>query len=888
MKKMKKLSMLLSAVMLSSAIVIPVHAEEEWTQVYSEDFESYADTETLKSNWKEKNSNYQNGVLALSEDGGANGSKALKFSANGETQFLGPNLETQITSGKVLYKAKFKLEGTNLDNTSAVVGLYQQNKNCVVVRSAAKKLWGNTWWQAKYVFSGWDENTDRNGKWYSLTAELDMDAHTYTAKVTDGVNTYTTTNGVLAAVDSNNYMTEIENVFVQYANSNDSDATVYFDDISISVPATKREWIKEDFTGYTDDAALQAVWKAKYGEAVPVLADDNGSKAMKFTRSSGDSDLVERTTSKVTTGKLDFKAKFKIKYGTDNTMPVLVGMRNNNASQNMNFVYMTNNGLYTNTTWSEGGKKFEGYTANQADDRWYEIRAVVDMDNKKYDVAVTDGTEICVRTEQALNCVGTANAMTDVSSVFIQTWGGENSGAEIYLDSISLTEHDDAFVFDKLDKTDNENAGKIYSENFEKFTSDEELQEQWKDKNGSAAPVLGTDNGSKTLKYTRTSETANMIEHVLSEKITAGKLKFKARFKSEAGDGKQPTLLLGMRNNKATQNMNFVYLTDAVMYTNTTWAGGTQYKQYAGGNREGKWYEVEAVINMDTKKYDASVTDENGTYTVTGCSFNSVGTATAMTDISSIFIQTWGDDTAGAEIYLDDISLEYVLEPIEIEASDIKAVHANGEEKAIASTVSASTSAFKVDLGTALQEATLTNKSVILKNVTDDKNVFYTGKLEGSVYTMTLSKLLEPGKNYKLQFTTDIKTLGGGTLEENKTFSFATDNGECAITLKGIKIGDNVEPTAAEITAASSAAVTVSVLNSTKDDKKMVIVSAYYKGGEMTWVKYTPVSLAKENYENKTFDVTFSLPTDKEADNVKIFAWDTITGMVPYGVNLDI
>lgn len=660
---------------------------------------------------------------------------------------------------------------------------------------------------------------------------------------------------------------------------------VYSNDFeSVAVQSTKQVWLDDDFTGYADDAALRSAWVTKMGQAQPTIVEENGKKMMKFTRTNTDNDFVENFIRKIETGKVDVKVKFKIKYGTENTVPLVIGMRTNDTGKNLILAYMKNSGCYTNVTGHRDGYQFTDFVTGQSDDRWYELRATIDMDTHKYDVAIIDGDKVSMLTDRDVVSVGTSNVMPNISSVYVQTWSGKTAGAEVYVSEASVTEHDADFMPEEPDQT------LIYSDDFESYATDAELQAKWSDKNGKAVPVLATDEkGSKVLKFTNKpqNEDNNFVRHHYG-KITTGKVRFKSRFKVNYGENAQPSVLVGVGNNDTSQSMNFVYLVSSAMCVNTTSASGTKYENYVAGNADNVWYEVEAIIDLDKKTFTSTVKDNNGTYTAPEMPFNCVGKKDPMSDIASVFIQTWGGTANTTDIYLDDVSLEYVTEPIELETSNIGLIKADGTEGTFGAEISASTTDITIDFETAMKSKTLNDENIVLKNVTDDKTVAYKGTLNGTVYKMTLSKLLEPNKNYELQINTRVKTLGGGKLEENKTFAFKTDAGECAISLGGLKIGNNVEPTVAEITAATSANVTISVVNSTAQDADLVIIAAYYDGDEMKYVGYTPVELKKADYENKTFDLTIDLPTGKTADNVKIFAWDTITGMVPYGTNLDI
>ena len=882
MKIMKKLSAFLAAVMTISMLVVPVSATDEWNAGMSDDFESYADNAALGAVWKD----VQNGGMAIPEIVSDNGSKVMKFTRtstqSGDNNMMARKLEKEITNGEVVYKSKFKIKNAN--NGSFLVGIRdktgKQNMNFVYLSKDG--MYSNTTW-AGGINLGYPKNSV-DDKWFEVEAKINMDTHKYDIMVWDGTKEYTSKECPMVQVGTSTNITDIGEVFIQTWGGSNGTAEVYFDDVSVSVPKPAEPadpWFSDDFESYADNTALGAVWKdvQNGGMAIPEIVSDNGSKVMKFTRTStqsGDNNMMARKLEKeITNGEVVYKSKFKIKNANNGSF--LVGIRDKTGKQNMNFVYLSKDGMYSNTTWA-GGINL-GYPKNSVDDKWFEVEAKINMDTHKYDIMVWDGTKEYTSKECPMVQVGTSTNITDIGEVFIQTWGGSNGVAEVYFDDVSVSEYKEP---------EPEDPSVVIGDDFESYANTAMLRRQWKNAYGDVeAELAETDgvNGGKALKLSRTSVDNNMLKRALKTPITSGKVIYKGKFKVEYGTT-APIFHIGLGDSK-NKYLSFVFLTQSGMYTNTDWNNSScEFDDYsASASQAGKWFEIEAAIDMDTKKYDVSVTVDGFTYTKMNRDVKAIGGNVEFADISSLFVQTYsGSDGA---IYVDDLSINYVLEPINVEASNISIVKANGEETALAGTVSASTSVIKIDFGTAVRENTLTDKTVVLKNVTDDKTVAYTGALNGNVYAMTLSKLLEPGKNYQLILTKDIKTLAGGTLEDNKSFAFAADNGECAISLIGAKVGGNTTPTVADFKAAQTANVSVKIVNSTNEDKEMLIIAAYYKNGEMTGVTYKPVTLAKSEYENMTAEITIDLPANAEADNVKIFAWDKITSMIPYGTNLE-
>jgi len=907
MKIVKNISFLLAITVLMTSFTIPFAASVAETVYLDENFNNYAGVADLGvavdtgENWIVDR---ESEVPAVSLGTGKDNTNAVKVTRTAGSEIVERMLDSDITDSKVVFTFKMMSDYTN--STGG------ETKHTTIV-SFANGHASNDRLQFLFVDGGKiytcvNRANDTfylcdsvSKKWYDVEIVFDAttDDETYSIKISDETGVLASNEGLTSsAFSSAAVLDKVDRIKIQTWGGETGCSSTTFDDIKVmdyvpevpDMPETGSGYYNEDFNNYADVSGLMSAWvksTATNAEAVTLGKGEDGSNAITITRADSRGETFEGILNKeITDGEIKVTFKMMNDYtdasggDTAKNTAVISLAYGHNSNDRIPLLYIKDGVMYTAVVKANDAR----YLGPSVSKKWYNVTVIFNATEGTYKITVSDGTTRYKMEGLSVAGFSTAVNLDTIDRIRLNNWDGTVGYGSLTIDDIVIQD----YVPSEEDEDEGITSAVIFEDNFNRFETVDALKTIWLKSaaTDSASLSLGTgEDQSRAIKVTRTGASES-VDAVLTQVVEAGK--FEATFNmmndytdEDGEDTARHTTVISFCDGKDLY-IPIIYINGAKAYTGVNKASTSNY---LGDVVSGRWYEVKAQFNLNNWTYDISIFDGSNVYKREGNSVKAFGGATSMQKIDRFRLQTW-DGVAGlSSLTVDDVLVKYSTEAIDVKASDLSFVNADGNAGSLAAVVPASTEKIAIDFKTVMNSASLNFDTVILKNETDNEVVSYTKKLEGNIYTMTLPNLLAPGKDYSLTITTCVKNASDIPAEEEKMFVFKTDSGECNVGFQGISIGDNKSPSVSDILSATSMSVSVDVINATGVDKDLLIIVAYYNNDEMIDVIYHEKELPCETYVNGAITETVTLKSGVNADSVQIFVWDTIGGMTAYDEN---
>lgn len=637
MKKMKRLMSLL--IVLSMIIgVFTVVEVSAGTIVLKDNFDYYGDAASAQTGGWIKYIDPNTPPDGIAQVDAAHGN-SMKIVGK---QFYNQYMAATETTGKYKLETSMYIENReSTDDGRIIVGIDGVDEYVVDFNPI-----DNRFDSGDISVDGVDTNADfYPNTWYDIVVIFDLDAGTYTTTVSDANGTVVTADGTCAknaAIQS-----------VRYASWRGNNT--YIDNVELEPVSETDSWV-EDFE-WSDALAFRAHgWRAGNALGDSTLALEEATTG----DSHGKSMKMPQTTSQYayplgkTSGTWKLSASL---YPQNTSQQVFVKFGSvpygdpanawTGTSEANNLVcFWTKGEIYLDANNGAGGARY--FSGNYEANKWYDVSAVIDLDERLYKVTVKNGGTVIA---EKINILDSA---TDLQWVTFTNWAGANSAC--YIDDISLEP-----TTEKVSKV-------IVNDDFEKYTSvvvdganaTTNLYNNgwspgiwdWGISNATNAPSIDSTTfaGNKVLAMGNDATQGANFE--LSNPITEGKVKVKFSMNSPAGER------LGFFLKNQYNNTDAEY--DIVLHGSTS-APNSLMRGNVGDNKTfffdmtaNEWYDIEITIDMDNRVANTRVLKDG----------KSVGLAkdipfTKTTQLSSFGFMGWKTGVNDNKpYYIDNFSVE--------------------------------------------------------------------------------------------------------------------------------------------------------------------------------------------------------------------------------------
>ncbi len=275
-------------------------------------------------------------------------------------------------------------------------------------------------------------------------------------------------------------------------------------------------------------------------------------------------------------------------------------------------------------------------------DKWYDFEVIVNLDANTYDVTASkDGSVI--------KTISGLEFTQDIKYLAWRTWGGS-----AYIDDLKVE------VIEEADKIV---PGLIpLNDDFESYTKfagtkdsgDMSVVGYGKHVYGSNYAALETIDGDQALKIASGSDT---VQYTLNEALTEGlvKIKYSGRFGSET------SVLYGLEikgSSAATADGVLAVQAHSGTTICTRHGGaGAANEVLVSNYTPNAWYDFEIIVNLDTKKYEVTVSKDGSVIKTLSDHDFCAPNNTAVNDIKYLAWRSWGNTA-----YIDDLQVEVVEE----------------------------------------------------------------------------------------------------------------------------------------------------------------------------------------------------------------------------------
>lgn len=282
------------------------------------------------------------------------------------------------------------------------------------------------------------------------------------------------------------------------------------------------------------------------------------------------------------------------------------------------------------------------------------------------------------------------------------------------------------------------------------------------------------------------------------------------------------------------------------------------------GSSDG-WIHVEHLLNFDngvitTKVYSENALVGEGTYEA-GCE--------SITKIEIL------NKSTGAVFHMDNISIETVIDRPEVKEIIVYDVFGNVVENltGAVNAIEKVEIVFDEDISSfnSAEYFVIKNASEVIKTA---------GKIKDNVYTMTLKEKLAYGTTYTIEVSKNVIDNDGNAIELDYIKELTTM--ELADAQSKVQINSYNKADDGTIT------VDAGFINAETDTLDMVFIVAFYDvDGKMLEISDVKTKNSSDAYGklHMTFDGYSGTDT---VDKVKIFYWDNLGNIKPYGVQIEL
>ena len=626
--------------------------------------------------------------------------------------------------------------------------------------------------------------------------------------------------------------------FRSWYKNGQGDTYSYFDNIKIATKqtgGTNDAYIKEDFSNidsfnevFADDWVWTHDQKTVDGKIVNV--DSSHGNAVQLSQNAPGiyKAIKDKDGNGLTSGK--YEISYSV-YTTSTEDKILVDIND------FCVAYFSQWATIGNSAGGSGSGKYE-------ENKWYDISALMDMDNKTASVTVKQGDTVVYENS------GLAINATALTQLRIRSWNDK----AFYIDDILIKD----YVAPKPSTI-------LIDENFDNMT---ELSNGWTNINGDN-PVTIIDNSP----YGRSAKGQFKGSSGLQKSFDAVTGKFKISFLMSTNT----QFYLNLINKNAAgedKNQALAYIDTSLKVHSGNGDGG----HYIMGNVEsGKYYQFEFVVDTDNKTYEMSYTDvATSTKSTQTLDSEKLPRLLDLNSVSGIQLGFWDSKKDGSDtVIIDNVKAELIVTAPVLSAETVAIKDYNENVITDTAKVTPAISEIALNFGTQIDEDTLDGAITLTDSDNSAVAFDYALSSDGKIVTITPTAYLKGGKTYSLSVAKTVANVYDMTMDAafNMQFETAADFAKAELTTL---------PKLSDITTGSTVTIGGNFINCTDSSKNLVWVVAYFSGNRLVYAdasKETPISTV---YGKTTLGQTYTAPDMTGVDRVEVYLWNGMTTMIPF------
>lgn len=845
----KKMSAVLAAALSVSAITVPqVFAAKvnnmpesyTWQNGVYENFENIADVDGLSNSSGfgiQSDATFTPQFMTVSNtDDEHNKAIGLMDVKSGSTNALSPgfyySLPAKVASGEV--KISFSIKSQQL----SAIPIYLMQEPNKPGESLQQIITFNE--NNLYTFQGSNFGYTAD-KWVDVTIVANLDNKTFNIVFSgEGIGNGTANEKKYVRYDDKaltiDGLSGIQ--FRSWIKKGEGETYTYFDNIKIATKqytGTNDAYIKEDFSNidsfnevFADDWVWTHDQKTVDGKIVNV--DSSHGNAVQLSQNAPGiyKAIKDKDGNGLTSGK--YEISYSV-YTTSTEDKILVDINDFCVAYFSQWATIGN---------SAGGSGSGTYKEN----KWYDISALMDMDNKTASVTVKQGNTVVYENS------GLAINATALTQLRVRNWNDK----AFYIDDILIKD----YVAPKPSTI-------LIDENFDNMT---ELSNGWTNIN-SNNPVTIIDNSP----YGKSAKGQFVGSSGLQKSFDAVTGKFKISFLMSTNT----QFYLNLINKNAAgedKNQALAYIDTRLKVHSGSGDGG----HYLMGNVEsGKYYQFEFVVDTDNKTYEMSYTDvATSTKSTQTLDSEKLPRLLDLNSVSGIQLGFWDSKKDGSDtVIIDNVKAELIVTAPVLSAETITIK--DYDENVITDTakVTPAISEIALNFGTQIDEDTLDGAITLTDSDNSAVAFDYALSSDGKIVTITPTAYLKGGKTYSLSVAKTVANVYDMTMDAafNMQFETAADFAKAELTTL---------PKLSDITTGSTVTIGGNFINCTDSSKNLVWVVAYFSGNRLVYAdasKETPISTV---YGKTTLGQTYTAPDMTGVDRVEVYLWNGMTTMIPF------
>lgn len=845
----KKMSAVLAAALSVSAITVPqvfaakvnnIPESYTWQNRLYENFENIADVDGLSNSSGfgiQSDATFTPQFMTVSNtDDEHNKAIGLMDVKSGSTNALSPgfyySLPAKVASGEV--KISFSIKSQQL----SAIPIYLMQEPNTPGESLQQIITFNE--NNLYTFQGSNFGYTAD-KWVDVTIVANLDNKTFNIVFSgEGIGNGTANEKKYVRYDDKDLTIDgLSGIqFRSWIKKGEGETYTYFDNIKIATKqytGTNDAYIKEDFSNidsfnevFADDWVWTHDQKTVDGKIVNV--DSSHGNAVQLSQNAPGiyKAIKDKDGNGLTSGK--YEISYSV-YTTSTEDKILVDINDFCVAYFSQWATIGN---------SAGGSGSGTYKEN----KWYDISALMDMDNKTASVTVKQGDTVVYENS------GLAINATALTQLRVRSWNDK----AFYIDDILIKD----YVAPKPSTI-------LIDENFDNMT---ELSNGWTNINGDN-PVTIIDNSP----YGKSAKGQFKGSSGLQKSFDAVTGKFKISFLMSTNT----QFYLNLINKNAAgedKNQALAYIDTSLKVHSGNGDGG----HYIMGNVEsGKYYQFEFVVDTDNKTYEMSYTDvATSTKSTQTLDSEKLPRLLDLNSVSGIQLGFWDSKKDGSDtVIIDNVKVERIVTAPVLSAETITIKDYNENVITDTTKVTPAISEIALNFGTQIDEATLDGAITLTDSDNSAVAFDYALSSDGKIVTITPTAYLKGGKTYSLSVAKTVANVYDMTMDAafNMQFETAADFAKAELTTL---------PKLSDITTGSTVTIGGNFINCTDSSKNLVWVVAYFSGNRLVYAdasKETPISTV---YGKTTLGQTYTAPDMTGVDRVEVYLWNGMTTMIPF------
>lgn len=841
----KKMSAVLAAALSVSAITVPqVFAAKvnnmpesyTWQNGVYENFENIADLDAAKNSglkvyWAEQFINVFD--TGDTEHGKAVGLLDVKAGSEGATSpGFYYTLPEKVTSGEL--KISFSIKSQQL----SAIPIYLMQETEQQEEPLQQLMLFNE--NSTYTMLGSTFGYTAD-KWIDVTVVANLDTKKFNIVLSgEGIGNGTANEKKYVRYDDKDLTVDglggIQ--FRSWYKNGQGDTYSYFDNIKIATKqtgGTNDAYIKEDFSNidsfnevFADDWVWTHDQKTVDGKIVNV--DSSHGNAVQLSQNAPGiyKAIKDKDGNGLTSGK--YEISYSV-YTTSTEDKILVDINDFCVAYFSQWATIGN---------SAGGSGSGTYKEN----KWYDISALMDMDNKTASVTVKQGDTVVYENS------GLAINATALTQLRVRNWNDK----AFYIDDILIKD----YVAPKPSTI-------LIDENFDNMT---ELSNGWTNINDNN-PVTIIDNSP----YGKSAKGQFVGSSGLQKSFDAVAGKFKISFLMSTNTQFYLNLI---NKNAAGEDKN-----QALAYIDTSFrvhSGNGDGGHYIMGNVEsGKYYQFEFVVDTDNKTYEMSYTDvATSTKSTQTLDSEKLPRLLDLNSVSGIQLGFWDSKKDGSDtVIIDNVKAELIVTAPVLSAETITIKDYNENVITDTAKVTPAISEIALNFGTQIDEDTLDGAITITDSDNSAVAFDYALSSDGKIVTIAPTAYLKGGKTYSLNVAKTVANVYDMTMDAafNMQFETAADFAKAELTTL---------PKFSDIATGSTLTIGGNFINCTDSSKNLVWVVAYFSGNRLVYADASKETSISAVYGKTTLGQTYTAPDMTGVDRVEVYLWNGMTTMIPF------